>query len=78
MAVPAQRVITYVDGFNLYFGLRDSGFKRFYWLNVKLLAQNLMKPYQKLVYTKYFTARISGPPLIREKDNRHFSKRWKP
>lgn len=27
-----QRVITYVDGFNLYFGLKDIRFKKYYWL----------------------------------------------
>jgi uncharacterized LabA/DUF88 family protein len=63
MEVPiTQRVIAYVDGFNLYFGLRDSNLKRLYWLNIKLLAQNLLKQNQQLVVTKYFTARISGPP----------------
>jgi len=56
------RVIAYVDGFNLYFGLRSKGWKRYYWLNMQALAQNLLKPGQVLVSTKYFTARIAGPP----------------
>lgn len=56
------RVIAYIDGFNLYFGLRDKGWRRFYWLNVKLLAQNLLKFNQQLVMTKYFTARVIGAP----------------
>jgi len=56
-----MRVIAYVDGFNLYFGLRDSGYKRYYWLNIQAMVRNLMRPYQKLIMTKYFTARISGP-----------------
>lgn len=53
-----QRVIAYVDGFNLYFGLKQSGFKRYYWLDVALLAHHLLKPGQQLVATHYFTARI--------------------
>jgi len=57
-----NRVITYIDGFNLYFGLREKGWCRFYWLNVQLLAQNLLKFNQELVLTKYFTARIIGSP----------------
>lgn len=57
-----MRVIAYIDGFNLYFGLRDKGWRRFYWLDVKLLAQNLLKFNQQLVMTKYFTARIIGAP----------------
>jgi len=57
-----QRVIAYVDGFNLYFGLKEKGWKRYYWLDIMLLAQNLLKPGQYLVSTKYFTARVSSPP----------------
>ena len=53
-----QRVMAYVDGFNLYFGLKDSGFKRYYWLDVASLAQSLLKPGQALSATHYFTARI--------------------
>jgi len=51
-----------VDGFNLYFGLKDSGWKRYYWLNIPLLAKNLLKPGQNLILTKYFTARVASPP----------------
>ncbi len=53
-----QRVIAYVDGFNLYFGLKQSAFQRYYWLDVALLASHLLKPGQQLVATHYFTARI--------------------
>ena len=55
-----QRVIAYIDGFNLYFGLRESGLRRYYWLNLQVLAESLLRPEQKLVATKYFTARIAG------------------
>lgn len=57
-----ERVTTYIDGFNLYFGLKDSGWKRYYWLDVYRLADNLIKPYQTLAAVKYFTSRVSGPP----------------
>jgi len=57
-----ERVIAYVDGFNLYFGLRSKGWRRYYWLNIQMLAQNLLKPNQRLLLTKYLTARIAGPP----------------
>jgi uncharacterized LabA/DUF88 family protein len=53
-----MRVAAYVDGFNLYFGLKEAGFRRFYWLDVIALARNLLKPDQRLVATHYFTARI--------------------
>lgn len=56
-----SRVIAYIDGFNLYFGLRAEGWKRYYWLNVQLLMQKLLKDDQVLVKTKYFTSRITYP-----------------
>lgn len=58
--LPPNRVIAYIDGFNLYFGLRESSLRRYYWLNLRALAENLLRADQQLVYTKYFTARISG------------------
>jgi uncharacterized LabA/DUF88 family protein len=57
---PIQRAIAYIDGFNLYFGLRDSGLRRCYWLDLAKLSRNLMRAGQQIVLTKYFTARISG------------------
>lgn len=57
-----ERVIAYIDGFNLYFGLKSAGWKRLYWLNLQAMAQNLLKPQQELVFTKYFTSRVSYPP----------------
>jgi uncharacterized LabA/DUF88 family protein len=57
-----NRVIAYIDGFNLYFGLRSSNYQRYLWLNLQRLAQNLLLPTQQLVETKYFTARVATPP----------------
>jgi len=57
----AERVVLYVDGFNLYFGLRAARWRKYLWLNIQQLGQNLLKSNQELVFTKYFTARISGP-----------------
>ena len=56
-----ERVIAYVDGFNLYYGLRTKGWKRFYWLNIQALVSHLLKPNQTLVTTKYFTAIVRRP-----------------
>ena len=55
------RVISYIDGFNLYFGLRDRGLRRYLWLDLKKLSIALLKPNQSLSMTKYFTSRIPGP-----------------
>jgi len=57
-----ERVIAYVDGFNLYFGLKEKGWRCYYWLNIYLLCQNLLSPPQHLILVKYFTSRITSPP----------------
>jgi len=53
-----KRVCVYVDGFNLYFGLKSSKFKRYYWLDIAQLGRALLKSDQDLVATNYFTAQI--------------------
>ena len=55
------RVIAYIDGFNLYYGLRASRWRRFYWLNLRQVALHLLKPNQTLVETKYFTSLVTAP-----------------
>jgi hypothetical protein len=43
-----ERIICYIDGFNLYFGLREKGWKKYYWLDLKRLTEKLLKPRQSL------------------------------
>ena len=57
-----EKVIAYVDGFNLYFGMVEAGFGYCKWLDLKLLVQNLLKPNQALIEVKYFTSRVSHNP----------------
>jgi uncharacterized LabA/DUF88 family protein len=57
-----ERVVAYVDGYNLYYGLREKGWKRFYWLNIQSMVQNLLKTNQVLGSTKYFTTVVKRPP----------------
>jgi len=56
-----ERVIAYVDGYNLYYGLRSKGWKRFYWVNIQMLVQQFLKPEQILAQTKYFTTIVKQP-----------------
>lgn len=53
-----SRVTVYVDGFNLYFGLRSKGWRKHYWLDLVALATALLKPGQTLQGVHYFTSRI--------------------
>ena len=56
-----ERVIAYIDGFNLYFGLKDKGWRRYLWLDLVGMARDLLKPHQELVGVKYFTTRVGNP-----------------
>jgi len=57
-----ERVVVYVDGFNLYFGMLNAGFDHCKWLNLLLLTENLLTSNQELVEVKYFTSSVSNNP----------------
>lgn len=57
-----NRVIVYIDWFNLYFGMIDAGFSRCKWLNVEKLVRSYLTENQELVEIKYFTSRITNNP----------------
>jgi hypothetical protein len=57
-----ERVIVYVDGFNMYFGLLEAGFNNCKWLNISKLVNNLLQSNQELIEIKYFTSRVSNNP----------------
>lgn len=52
------RVVAYIDGFNLYFGLKSKGWRRLYWLDVARLADEYLRTGQQLAAVHYFTSRI--------------------
>ena len=52
------RVVVYIDGFNLYYGMRSRGWRRYYWLDLRRLAGRLLRRGQTLAEVKYFTARV--------------------
>lgn len=60
-----ERVIAYIDGFNLYHGLKEERLARYYWLDLTLLCNNFLIKPQELFLTKYFTARINAPEAKR-------------
>lgn len=63
------RVIAYVDGYNLYHGIRDSDWRRYLWLNLPGLAHSLARDGQELIVTKYFTTRITAPEAKRKRQS---------
>ena len=54
-----DRLIVYVDGFNLYHGLHEAAQCRWLWLDLVALAEKL-RPRSQLVAVRYFTAPVCG------------------
>jgi uncharacterized LabA/DUF88 family protein len=57
-----QRAIAYIDGYNLYHGLRDSRLTTSRWLDLVALSESLLKPDQHLKAVRYFTTRVRNDP----------------
>ncbi|MCG3198547.1 MAG: NYN domain-containing protein [Candidatus Omnitrophica bacterium] len=49
-----RRLIVYIDGFNLYYGIRKTSYR---WLNLQRLAESIL-PNRDVLSVKYFTARV--------------------
>jgi uncharacterized LabA/DUF88 family protein len=63
-----MRTAIYVDGFNLYYGaLKGSAYK---WLDLRALAHAILRPENKIVLIKYFTARVGPMPTDRDAPQR--------
>jgi Flp pilus assembly secretin CpaC len=56
-----EKLIVYVDGFNLYYGLRDLARRKLLWLDLVELSRSL-RPRSELVKVKYFTAPVLDDP----------------
>ena len=56
-----ERLIVYVDGFNLYHGLHDAAGTRLLWLDLVKLAETL-RPRSEVVRVRYFTAPVLDQP----------------
>lgn len=57
-----SRVITYIDGFNLYYGMKSANLRRFYWLDVWELSRQLLRANQTLEQVRYFSSRVAPSP----------------
>ncbi|MDE0131580.1 MAG: NYN domain-containing protein [bacterium] len=55
-----ERVVGYVDGYNLYYGLRHGGLRTSRWLDLHALCESLLKPNQQLALVRYFTTRVKN------------------
>lgn len=55
------RVVGYVDGFNLYYGLKSKGWGQLYWLDPYKLIEVILGREYSIETVKYFTARVKSP-----------------
>ncbi|MGH3908359.1 MAG: NYN domain-containing protein [Pseudonocardiaceae bacterium] len=63
------RVAVYVNGFNLYFGLKAKYGRKYLWLDLQALAVSLLRPGQTLEQITYFTARVRNDPEGRQRQS---------
>jgi uncharacterized LabA/DUF88 family protein len=52
------RVVAYIDGFNLYHGMRARFGRIYHWLDLQAFSRSLLRPGQQLDRVRYFTARV--------------------
>ena len=69
-------VIAYIDGYNLYNGLKEKEWNCYYWLDLRKLSLNLINTLRKqgfidgdyiLKDVKYFTSKVKGNPKRHKK-----------
>jgi len=58
-----ERVMVYIDGFNLYYGMlaRFGSRQGYKWLDLMEVSKKFLRNGQKLIGVKYFSARVSSP-----------------
>lgn len=54
----SERIIAYIDGFNLYRGMRAAKMQHLFWLDLNKLIRRISPKDSHVVGVKYFTARI--------------------
>jgi uncharacterized LabA/DUF88 family protein len=63
------RVAVYIDGFNLYFGLRARYGRKYLWLDLQTLGASLLRRGQTLEQVRYFTARVRNDPQSEQRQS---------
>lgn len=59
--VGKKKAIVYIDGFNLYYGIRELRQPSLKWLDIQGLGQSFLAADTELVAVKYFTAQVTSP-----------------
>jgi len=63
------KVAAYIDGFNLYNGMKDAKWKKYYWLNLRGFCEALLSPGDSLVTVRYFTSKVESQGGSRDRQS---------
>jgi hypothetical protein len=55
------QVGAYIDGFNVYSGIKAAGYRRYLWLDYRSLVESILRADQRLTLLKYFTSKVTEP-----------------
>lgn len=67
----ANRVVAYIDGYNLYHGLIDARLRTSRWLDLRALCKSQMQKGQELEFVRYFTTRVRNDQEKSERQSRY-------
>lgn len=68
-----REAIAYIDGFNLYNGLKDRYGRKYLWLDLEKLCASLLQDDQRLVAVKYFTAPVRNQTAALRRQQKYWS-----
>jgi len=73
----AKRIIFYIDGFNLFYGLRDAGLRKYYWLNIEFTSKIIKKLNKsKFERQKAYLRAVKTLPLVKTIFGKHKRKEY--
>ncbi len=65
-----HKVIVYIDGFNLYHGIKAAFGDKYLWLNMMAMAQGFLRPEDDLLAVRYFTTKVIDQPSKEARQSR--------
>jgi len=73
LTIPEIKTIVYIDGYNLYNGLRDKYDRKYSWLDLTRFSLSLLSDSkQKLLRVKYFTSAETGNPASAQRQQMYW------
>jgi uncharacterized LabA/DUF88 family protein len=64
-----HRVRVYIDGFNLYYGMRSAYGRQYLWLDLEALSRQQIRSGQHLERVRYFTAKVRNDLLSEQRQD---------